>query len=155
MAGGPGEDGVADCGEKRTGIEFRKRLLGVEAESAGASYGGGIGDGTGRFGIAVDAVRAGAEDGEAFAGMVCKLESASESKLLIAAARARRAREVDSDFAHGDEAEPAVLGSECVKAFKQIVGGFGVVPVVATIVDHDMIAGFPSKRARALNQVVA
>ena len=44
-----------------------------------------------------------------------------------------------------------MLGAKCVKALQQIAGGIGVVPVVATIVDHDMVASASRARARALS----
>ena len=85
MAGGTGDDGVANGGEQRTGIEFGKRLFGIEAEGAGAGDRGGIGDGAGGLRVAVDAIRAGAENGETLAGMVGEIERAGQGKLLIAA----------------------------------------------------------------------
>src|SRR5580704_19098157 len=84
VAGWAGSNGIADRGEKWTGIEFSERLLGIEAEGPSAGNCGGIGDGAGRSRVAVDAIGAGAENGETLAGMVGELKSACQRKLLVA-----------------------------------------------------------------------
>ena len=48
-----------------------------------------------------------------------------------------------------------MLHAKRVEALQQIAGCSRVVPVVATVVDHDMVAGLLSKFARVLDQVVA
>ena len=56
---------------------------------------------------------------------------------------------------HGDEAKAAVHGAQIVKALEQIARGIGVVPVVAAVVDGDVVAGFLRERPRILDQIVA
>ena len=73
-------------------LKARKRLLGIEAEGAGAGHGGGVGDGAGGLGVAVDAVGAGAEHGEALAGILGEIERAGQRELLVAAAGAGMCR---------------------------------------------------------------
>ena len=133
-------DRVADSSEERTRIEFGEGQLGIEAEGACASDSGGIGDSSRRSRIAIDAIGACAQDGEVFARVVCELKRAGKGELLISAACTGRARQGYGDFANGDEAEAFVLDTECVEALKQIAGCSGVVPVVATVVDYDMVA---------------
>ena len=70
LAGGSGDDGVAEGGEHGAGVEVGERRLEVETEGVGAGDGGGVGYGSGCVGVAVDAVGAGAEDGEALAGVL-------------------------------------------------------------------------------------
>src|SRR3569833_1292919 len=129
MTGGAGNDGVAERGEERAGVKGAQILFRVEAEGPGACNGGGIGDGAGALRVAVDAIGAGAEVGEHFAGMVGELEGTGESKLLIAAAGARSASERDGDFAAGDEAEAAMKRAQLVEAIEKIAGRVGVIPV--------------------------
>jgi hypothetical protein len=86
---------------------------------AGRVDGGGIGDGSGGAGVAVDAVGAGAEDYQLFAGTVGELECAGQRELLIAAAGAGRAVERDGHFAAGDEATAWMLGAQGVKALRR------------------------------------
>jgi hypothetical protein len=76
VAGGAGDDGVAERGEHGTGVEGGQRRFEVEAEGVGAGNGGGVGDGAGRLGVAVDAVGAGAEHGEMLALVYCSSSSA-------------------------------------------------------------------------------
>src|ERR1700722_8489134 len=87
--------------------------------------------------------------------MVGELERASQGKLLIAAARAGRAREVDTDFAYRDETEAAVLGAESVEAVEEIARRVGVIPIVAAVINDDFVSGFSREGASVLNQVVA
>ena len=83
-----------------------------------------------------------------------QLERAGHGELLVAAAGAGRAVHGDGDFADGDEAEARMGGAQGVESLQQIAGRVGVVPIVATVVDHDVIAGLFSQGARVLDQVV-
>ena len=71
----------------------------MEAEGVGSGDGGGVGYGSGGAGVAVDAVRAGAEDGEALAGVLLEVQSAGHDKLLVASSGAGSAVHGDCDLA--------------------------------------------------------
>ena len=86
MPRGAGNHGIAQGSEQRTGIEFGERTLRIVAKGAGARDGGGIGDGSGGARVAIDFVRAGAQDRERLAGMPGQLEGAGEGKMLVSAA---------------------------------------------------------------------
>ena len=121
----------------------------------GAGHGCWVGDGPGRLGVAVDAVGAGAEHGQALAHILLQFQRAGHDKLLVAAPGAGGAVERHRDFADGDEAEPRVDGAQGVKALQQVAGGVGVVPVVATVIHRGVVAGFLRQGAGVLHQVVA
>ena len=155
MAGGAGDDGVAQGGEHGAGVEVGERRFEMEAEGVGAGDGGGVGDGTGGLGVAVDAVGAGAEDGETLAGVLLEVEGAGHDELMVASAGAGSAVEGDRDLADGDEAEAGMGGAQFVKALEEIAGGFGVVPIVATVIDDDVEAGLLGEGAGVFSEVVA
>jgi hypothetical protein len=46
-------------------------------------------------------------------------------------------------------------GAQGVEALEEVAGGVGVVPVVATVVDHDMKAGLLGEGSGVLREVVA
>src|ERR1035437_10663286 len=113
----------------------------MESEGVGAGDGGGVGDGSGGVGVAVDAVRAGAEDGEALAGILLEIERTGHYELLVAASGAGSMVHGDRDLADGDEAEAGMSGAPGVDALEEIAGGVGVVPIVATVIDYHVKAG--------------
>src|SRR5580658_2147020 len=121
----------------------------------GARHGGGVGDGAGGLGVAVDAIGAGAEYSETFALIFFQLQCAGHDKLLVASTGAGCTGERDRHLAHADQAQPLVLGTQSVEEVEQVARGSGIVPVVATVVDRNVIAGSLGQGARILNKVVA
>ena len=107
------------------------------------------------LGVAVDAVGAGAEHGKTLALVLLQVERAGHDELLVAPAGARGAVHGYGDFADRDEAEARMDGAQRVEALEQVAGGVGVVPVVATVVDHGVVAGFFGQGAGVFDQVVA
>ncbi len=67
LAGGSCDHGIAESGEERAGVEGGQGRFRIVAEGLRAGHGGEVGDGSGRPGVAVDAVGAGAEHGEPLA----------------------------------------------------------------------------------------
>ncbi len=156
VPGGAGDDGVSEGGEEGTGVELGEGFTRVVAECLGAADGGGVGDGSGGgAGVAVDAIRAGAEDDQVLAGITGKFEGTVQGELHVAAAGAWSAVEGDGDFTAGDETTPGMLGAKGMEALEQIAGCVGVVPVIAGVVDDGVVAGFLGEAAGAFDQVVA
>ena len=100
MPCGTGHDGVPKCREKWAGVECAQRLFRIEAECAGTVHRGGIGDGAGVLGVAVDAIGAGAQNAQHFTGMTSQFQRAGEGELLVAAAGARSAVHGDRNLSH-------------------------------------------------------
>src|SRR5580692_1119301 len=61
LAGGAGHHGIAERGEHGASVEGCQRSLEMKSKGVSAGHGGGVGDGAGRLGVAVDAVGTGAE----------------------------------------------------------------------------------------------
>src|ERR1035437_2215861 len=120
LAGGSGDDGVAEGGEHGAGVEVGEGGFQMEAEGVGAGDGGGVGYGSGGVGVAVDAIGAGAEDGEALAGVLLEVQRAGHDKLLIASSCAGSMVHGDRNLANGDEAEAGMDGAQGVKALEEI-----------------------------------
>src|SRR5579859_795335 len=98
VAGGAGEDCVAEMGEEGKGIAAEEEILRRKAESIGTSESCAVGDGAGGGRVAVDAVGTGAEDG---AGLAGDFFDASENESGIAAADSLP-RDGAADFAIGN-----------------------------------------------------
>lgn len=103
LAGGACNHCVAEGGEHGAGIECGKRRLQVESEGVGAGDGSWVGDGAGYLGIAVDAVGASAEHGEALTLILFQFECAGHDELLVSAAGSGRAVDGYSNLTNRDE----------------------------------------------------
>ena len=154
MACWSGDHGVAECREERAGVEGAKGCFRLESKGDGTCDSGGVGDGSGVWCVAVDAIRTGAENCEHFAGMMREFSCASQGELLVSSACAGCAIQRDSHFAAGDEAEAAMQYAQVMKAVKQVAGGIRIVPVIAGVVDRDEIAGLLCKGTCTFDEVV-
>jgi len=122
---------------------------------AWAGYGGGVGDGSSRLRVAVDAVGTGAEHGQPFTRVLLQFQRAFHHKLLVPAPGTGRAVHGHRYLADGDQAEPRVDGAQGVEALQQVAGGCGVVPVVATVIHCSVVAVLLGQGAGVLHQIVA
>ena len=89
VAGGAGLDGVAEGGEEGVGVEIGQGDLRVQVLGMGADVGLPIGEGSGGWAVAVDAVGACTQDGDGVTGLV-ELGGAEEGELGVATTYAGR-----------------------------------------------------------------
>src|SRR5882724_10362535 len=99
VAGGAGEEGVAEVGEEGKGIATSGEVLRRELEGVRAGERCAVGDGARSGGVAVDAVGSGAEDGDGLAG---DFFDAGEDEGGVAATDSLP-RDRTAEFAVGDE----------------------------------------------------
>src|ERR1035441_7682027 len=99
VAGRPSDNRVAEGGEHGTGVEGSQRRLQMESERVGASHGRGVSDSPCGLGVAIDAVRSGAEYRQPCAWMALKLQCACHHKLLVASSGTGRPVQSHRDLA--------------------------------------------------------
>src|SRR5881394_1097554 len=141
VAGGSGEEGVAELGEEGKGIATSEEVLRRELEGVRAGESCAVGDGASGGGVAIDAVGSSAENGDGLAG---DFFDAGENESGIAAADSLP-RDRTADFAVGDECD-ALAGIRAADVFKlgeKIIGGAIERPIVRRVVAaSDEAVGF-------------
>src|SRR6266567_5990969 len=99
VAGGAGNHRIAQGGEERAGVELRQCLFRIKTKRARPGSRGGVGDGSGGAGIAVNAVGSSAEHRDGFPGETSQFQRAGKRELLVAATGARSAIHGDRHLA--------------------------------------------------------
>ena len=141
VAGGAGEESVAEVGEEGKGIATSEEVLRCELEGVRAGESCAVGDGASGGGVAIDAVGSSAENGDGLAG---DFFDAGENEGGIAAADSLP-RDRTADFAVGDECD-ALAGIGAAEVFKlgeKIFGGAIEGPIVGCVIaTGDEAVGF-------------
>jgi len=141
VAGGAGEEGVAEVGEEGKGIATSEEVLRHELEGVRAGERCAVGDGARGEGVAVDAVGSSAEDGDGLAG---DFFDAGEDEGGVAAADSLPC-DGTADFAVADERD-AVAGIGAAEVFElgeEIIGGTIEGPIVGRVIaTGDEAVGF-------------
>ena len=141
VAGGSGEEGVAEVGEEGKGVAASEEVLRREMEGVRAGERCAVGNGARGGGVAVDAVGSGAENGDGLAG---DFFNASENEGGIAAADSLP-RDRTADFAVGDErdAPAGIRAAEVFELGQEIFDGASERPIVGCVVAaSDEAVGF-------------
>src|SRR5262245_5466525 len=82
--------------------------------------------------VAVNTIRPGAKHGDVLAG---NLPGAVKGKVLVAAAGAALAADLDCDLAAGNDACARNLSLQAADAVEEIIGSLRVIPIVAGVID--------------------
>ena len=141
VAGGSGEEGVAEVGEEGKGVATSEEVLRREFEGVRAGESCAVGDGARGGGVAIDAVGSSAENGDGLAG---DFFDTGENESGVAATDSLP-RDRAADFAVGDERDglARVRAAEVFKLGEEIICGAIERPIVGCVVaTGDEAVGF-------------